>query len=368
MKTNFKMKKAFKYLLLLVLTTRSLFAQTFSDKDIVERSFPVKPNTTVEVNNKYGRVNVKPWDKDSVKFVIELNLSSNNLARLQKTRNSIGFSFNASSYYVTATTDFGPSANQIMTELKGLSDALVPGKNTIDIHYTVYCPEAINLTVINKFGDLYIDDLRGMVRISLANGNMKVNSISGEAQIDLSFGNGTINYLSDGRISASYSDLTIKSAEKLNIDSKSSTLNIQDSDLLRINSRRDKLRLGTISEIQGTTNFSQIWIENLSCRIILGMKFGNLNLEKIDPEFCEVNLNSEFTDIELGMIQGTDYEAVITRHRDGSVSLPATETERITLPGNESLVETTFRRGNAKNYAPLRIMATQKCYIGISEK
>jgi hypothetical protein len=282
-------------------------------------------------------------------------------------RSSINFNFNSSNYYITATTDFGNSGNQILTEIQGLSDALVPGKNSINIHYTVYCPEAVNITIINKFGDVYIDDLRGNVKISLANGDMKINSISGEAQIDLSFGTGMIGHLADGIIAASYSDLSLKSAEKLQITSKSSTLNLGEADLIRMDSRRDKLYFGKIGELHGTTNFSQLWIEELDCLLAMSMQFGNLSVDKISRNFCDINLNSEFTDINLGINEGTPYNLAISHHRDAFISVPENPagTERST---DNALEFMSVQRGNSKDASPITIKAVQKCYVNLREK
>jgi hypothetical protein len=203
---------------------------------------------------------------------IELIIRSNNLSKMNKTRNSIDFDFTATSYYVTALTNFGNTGRQIFTELKNLSDALIPGKNSIEVNYRVFCPASINLSIINKFGDIYIDHLRGEVNISLANGDMKINSISGETQIDLSFGNGIINYLSDATISSSYSDINIKQSVKLKLNSKSSTLNIGEVDFLVVDSRRDKYIIDRLHTVRGSTNFTRFWLEELACEFNLDMK------------------------------------------------------------------------------------------------
>lgn len=347
-----------------------IFGQTFSDKEVTEKVFPVTPQTTIEVNNKYGKVHVVPWRKDSVKFVIDLNVTSNSLSKLHKIKNSIRFDFTSSIYYVTAITDFGSAGNQIVTELRNLSESLLPGKNNIEVNYRVYCPESVNLTIINKFGDIYIDDLRGEINISLSNGDMKVNSISGEAQIELNFGSGIINQISDANISTSYSDLNIKRSEKLQIVSKSSTLHIDDADMIKVDSKRDKLFFAEVYALRGSTNFSQIWLEQLKCEVDLDMKFGDLTIDKLETDFCNVDIRSNYADINLYLQKQTQYKADIYYHKDAYLDLPADEKtlDLTTVNKSEEELHSFYKTGTGENLSPIKIQALEKCYINLIYK
>ena len=98
------------YKILLILSSlmvrNSHPAQTFTEKKNAQRVFQAGPETTIEVDNKYGKIHVVSWQKDSVKFLAELVVSSSNLARLQKIKNNIRFNFQSSAWYITATTRF----------------------------------------------------------------------------------------------------------------------------------------------------------------------------------------------------------------------------------------------------------------------
>jgi hypothetical protein len=353
-----------------IIVCSPLKAQTFSENQSITKAFPVSAKTNVEVDNKYGKVHVITWAKDSVKFVVDLNISSNNLDKLKKIKNNVNIDFTSTPYYVTASTDFGSTSNQIFTELRNLSDALIPGKNSIEINYTIYCPESINLSIINKFGDIYIDDIRGEIKISLSNGDMKINSINGTAQISLDFGSGIINHVSDAQISVSYSDINIKAAEKVQLVSKSSTINISDIDILNIDSKRDKFYIDKIQSITGVSNFSSIWVENLYCRIDCSLKFGNLNVDKIYPDFCDVNVTTEFADINLYLDPKTFYEADIFYPSSAYVGFPGDENQigLTTVERSENEWHSFYKKGSNEVLPQLRISAMQKCYINLVEK
>ncbi len=357
-------------LIFAVLWPVSLCGQTFTDNKKEEKTFRAGPETTIEVDNKYGQIHVIPWKKDSVRFEANALISSNNLSRVQKIKNNIRFDFSASDYYVTATTDFGNTGNQIFTELKNISDNLITGKNSIEINYTIYCPEKVNLSLINKFGDIYMDDISGRVKVSLSNGDIRINSIDGEAQIEVNFGTGVINHLTDGRLSVAYSDLMIRKADKLNLTSKSSTINITDAGLIKLESHRDKLFITNVSHLIGSGDFSQIWVDNLLCECSANLKFGNLTIDKVSADFCKLDLQSEYTDINLSLEKGVWYHADLFYIQNAFVSFPGSE-ESLGVTKEDSSpdeVHASWHRGQGNNLPELKIKALQKCYVNISQK
>jgi len=345
-------------------------AQTFSNTKSVSHSYKVTPETTVEINNKYGKIHVIPWDKDSVRITASLSVYSNNLSRLEKVKNSIDFKFTVTKFYISAFTDFGTSSNQILTELKSLSDAIITGQNQIEINYLVYCPAQINLNLVNKFGDIYIDDMIGKLKISLSNGDLKINSVEGESQIELAFGSGIINDMREGQLSVSYSDLKIKDAMRIDIDSKSSTVNIDRADFIKIMSRRDKYFINTVENFYSNSEFSQIWIENLLCDIDCTLKYGSLTLSEIKKEFCNINLNSEYADLNLTLSESSKYEADIFYPDGASVNFPVNKDKYNFRNEREGSIQwhASYKTGSGENLPKIRVNALQKSYISVLEK
>jgi hypothetical protein len=345
-------------------------AQTFSNNKSASQTYKVSPETTVEINNKYGKIHVIPWDKDSVQITASLNVYSNNLSRLEKVKNSINFNFTNTKFYISAITDFGTNSNQILTELKSLSDAIITGQNQIEINYLIYCPAQINLNLVNKFGDIYIDDMIGKLKISLSNGDLKINSVEGEAQIELAFGSGIINDIREGQLSVSYSDLKIKDALKLTIDSKSSTLNIDRADYIKIISRRDKYFINTVENFYCNSEFSQVWIESLLCETDCSFKYGSFTLSGINMDFCNINLNSEYTDLNLTLHMASRYEADIFYPEGASVNFPINKDKYGFRNEREGSTQwhAYFKNGSGENLPKVRVNASQKSYISIVEK
>ena len=345
-------------------------AQTFTDNKVISKIFVVTAETTVEVNNKYGNVQIITWPKDSVKFIVEMKVGSSSLSRLQKIKNSVNFDFTATNYYVTGRTDFGTTGNQIFTELKNLSDVILTGSNQVQINYSVYCPENINLNIINKFGDIYIDDVKQYLRISLSNGDLRINSVKGNAQIEMGFGSGIINFAENLQLTIAYSDLKIKEAGKLNLDSKSSTLNIDKASFIKFTSRRDKYFISNTKNFYGNADFTQIWLDGMECETDCSLKFGNLNISEISKNFCRINLNTEYTDIDLSFMRESKYDADIFYHKDATVSFPLNiDNYGLKIDDDNDLKKHAwYKTGQGETLPKMRISAIQKCFISIREK
>ncbi|MCF8379363.1 MAG: hypothetical protein K9H49_07285 [Bacteroidales bacterium] len=357
--------------LLLVFMHGNLQAQGFSDREFTVKTFPVNPQTSIEVNNKYGDVHVLTWKKDSVKFIIDLKINSSSRERLQKLKAEIRFDFTSSKYYVTANSNFGGTGNQIFAELRSLSESLIPGKNSIEVNYTIYCPESVNLSINNKFGDLYIDDLRGEINLNLSNGDMKINSLNGESNIELYFGNAIINHLTDSKITLSYAELKLKQAEKLQTITKSSTIHIEEVDLLKIESRRDKYFLADVYNMQGNSDFSQIWLEKINCDLDMNLKFGDLRIDYIPANFCKLDIVSDYADLNIYIAKNAVYKADFYYKPEAFISFPGNVAETSLTTINQSTgepIHSFYSTGNGENLPSIKVQAIEKCFINVINK
>lgn len=340
-------------------------AQSYRDHQV--RSFPISPETTIEVNNKYGKVHVVTWEQDSVRFEIDLRIEANNEQKLRKLKQGISFDFTSNNYYVVAKTIVTKTGGKI-TEFV---DAFVPS-NQVTINYLVYIPKDVSLKLENKFGDVFMDDFTGDLELTLSNGDLKANSLTGNTTLRLSSGNGVVNQIGKARIYTSYSDLHVKSSDRLTLDTKSSRITVDEVDYIKINSRRDKYRLMNANEVYGDGNFTTLNVSRLTHELNFSLKYGGVSIDYIRPEFSLVNLNSEYSDIDLIFAPGAKYHLDIIHHNDAMLSYPNRHANVETKDFNvdEKLILTYGTLGtNVGTGAPkVKITANKKCIINLIHK
>ncbi len=351
--------------LVLFLYPGGLLGQVYSDHKV--RKYKITEKTTVEVTNKYGKVHVITWDKDSVKFEVDLRISANSYPKMQKLKDNISFDFTATKYYIVAKTRFSNQAGII----SDFVDAFIPS-NRVTINYLVYVPRNANLKIENKFGDVYMDDFSGHLEIILSNGDMKANTLTGSPTIKLNSGDGTINSIQNGKIFVAYSDLRIKQAKHLNIDTKSSRITINKAADLTINSSRDKFNIEEISDLSVTGYFTSLNIEHLKKELRCSLKYGNLMVERVDDSFSFINVESEYADVDLFFKRSTTYNLDITHHNDVYINLPASlarmKTKDLDIPEKLKLTYGKVGSTASETSNKVKISATKKCIVNIIHK
>ncbi len=340
----------------------SVGAQTYTDRQKIERSFPANPETRLDLSNKYGTVHVLPWKKDSVRIEIDLFIKSSSTSKLQKLKKSVEFEFTDTKYYIIARTDFGGRGGSFFSDLK----EIIPSKNQVKIDYTVHVPPGLNITLSNKYGDIYIDDMKGSVSVNLSNGDIKANSLTGESNISLNFGNGIINELNIAKLNIAYADIEIQKANQLNIESKSSKIRIHEAGILKTNSRRDKFTISRTDNLLGESWFSDIWLYRLNEEINYSPRYGALKVDSISTRFSLINIYTENADLRMVFDRRSSYQLEVLKHEDVVLQLPEEygplevvdrETEAVHLKG---MVGPSSSTGSQ-----VKIKAPKKCIINL---
>ncbi|MFC2115287.1 hypothetical protein ACFLTU_02340 [Bacteroidota bacterium] len=364
-----KFSKGFAVLGILLVSGIYAHAQTYSESQKIVRSFAAGPETRLDLSNKYGTVHIIPWKKDSVHIAIDLSIKSSNAAKLEKLKRNVDFEFTDTKYYIIANTIFGAKSNNFFSDLKDLSGTIIPTKNDVKIDYTVQVPSGMNINITNKYGDIYIDDMKGSVSINLSNGDIKANSLSGETNISLNFGNGIINELSNAKLNIAYADLEIHSAGQLRIESKSSKVRIHQVEILKTLSKRDKYVVSQIDNLFGESWFSDIWLYKMNEEINYSPNYGALKVDSIPEYFSFININTEFADLNMVFERSASYQLEILMHDNVILHLPDEYGELEIIDREEEAVHLKSMVGPTHNTAArVKISAPKKCIINIQTR
>ncbi len=366
--TAMNYKKLLALVLLTLFFASAIRAQLYTKK--ITKSYRINSSTTIDIFNKYGKVHVVTWDTDSVRFEVNLRIQANSGSKLRKMKDNISFDFTGTEYYVIAKTRLGPKSGGLFTDLMDIAESLITSENSVTIDYLVFMPEYASLKIENKFGDIYTDDLKGNVDIVLSNGDLKSNRFDGNTVIKISAGDAVVNSIDNGKLSVSYSDFQIKDADRLNIESRSSRINIEKVNFLKINSRRDKIYIPLINNLYGESYFSDFTIQKLNNELNYNFKYGNLSVALINHSFSFININSEYTDLDLIFEKESSYELDISHHQDVILHYPTriAKTEEKVLNEEEKLLLTYGRVGYKTSSSKLKINAPRKCIVNIIHK
>lgn len=348
-----------------ILLSTGVRAQVYSER-IVKR-FAGSDESTIEVINKYGKVHVVAWAKDSVKFEIDYRITATDNKKLSKLKNDITFDFTSTNHYTVAQTKFEKSGGVFSDVVQ----TIIPS-NSVIINYVVFVPERANLNIENKFGDVFIDDFSGNISLNLSIGALKANNLNGNTSLNLNSADAVVNSIKRGSVTMRYSDIEITSLKKLELNTKFSKVIVNKADDMKITSRRDSYDIKHVTNLSGVGDFTKMKIDYLGGEINFSNKYYSILIEDINKDFELVNLDSEITDIELVFQRGTAYNLDVTHHEEVQLTYPveAAKLETKELDPDKKLLLTygTIGRSTDKGLSKVKIVAEKKCVIDLKQK
>ncbi len=325
-----KKLKQIRYFLVAVVFMPLLATAQFTDTKEINKTFKILPETQIEILNKYGKIEIKTWEKDSVAFNIKIRVEEKKLSKLEESIRGIDFDITNSEHYLIVRTDVEKNKSSLTKELIRFKETLLKSDGNIQVDYTVWMPNSNRLKIENKFGDIYIGDYKGEINIDLSNGNLKAHNFDKQIDLILNFADASINYIKQGRLECNFSDLFIRDAETLRINSKSTEFEFENILNLDADSRRDKFRIRQIELLEARSSFSSFRLNEIIDRINLRSEYGDIDINKVASDFSNMNIESKSMDINIYFDPKTNFNFDITNTKsevDYSSAFKVVDTE-----------------------------------------
>lgn len=239
-----KLIRPFKTVLsLLLLLQVNAFAQNDSDnnnqnkkkyafekKKSVNRSYQVSSSDKLNIQNSFGSVEVKTWDRNEIKVDVEIEVSANTEALAQKILDRISVEDEKNSKGISFETK--------MKEIKNSKD----DKSSMSINYSISMPANNPLTIKNEFGSTTVPDFRGEVDLTSKFGSLTTGNLASIKGINVEFGKANLANITGAPVTIKFSKAVISklsgavklnlefcSSVKLNLDVNLSSLDLKTS-------------------------------------------------------------------------------------------------------------------------------------------
>ena len=296
------------------ITKRKDFTKT------IKEEFQISAKGEVAIHNKYGEVNVKVWDQNKVKIVVNITVNARNENDAQAVFDRIDIDFSNGSSFVKAATTIG--AQKKSWSWWGGSD-----KHDYTIDYEVHMPRTGELDVHNKYGNTFVEEIDNKVSLEVKYGNFRLDAAR-ELDVYLGYGNGTVIKSGDTRAVISYSKFRLKEAQDLDVESKYSKIYLDNGDDVISESKYDTYSLGKIGDFTNNgkydnieivsvrnlntfSKYSNLIIEKINNSAIFDLHHGGVRIDKLEKGFSEVRINSKYTDFKIFVAQGASYSVDI---------------------------------------------------------
>jgi Putative adhesin len=289
----------------MMFTNYGIYAQENQVSKTYHQEYPVSNNSSLLIDNKYGSIDVKNWNENKITIDVIVKLENHNKDKAKKQLDQIKVEISQEGNEIKAITD--------MDENFFTGHGWFNSDNReLTINYTINMPASLDVTLKNKYGDIFINELSGKAEIFLKYGNLKANKIGRGNTEPFAF------------LSMAYAKGSFEECNWLKIDLKYSTLNIDKSKALVVMSKYSKLLIGDCSSIVAESKYDEYKVEKLSNFVInaaysgfsfgeisrkieADIKYGDLKVNKVPASFESIKIENQYGGVKVSIDPSASY-------------------------------------------------------------
>lgn len=177
--------------------------------------------------------------------------------------------------------------------------------NVVEIEYRITLPENLKTDLINKYGELEVQDLKAELKAANRYGSTLINNIQKEVELELAYGQSEItNLASSLNLDSAYAENTVKNISGSFVLESAYGFN-KISDLksdFRMNSRYGGAEISAVKDIDLQSRYTGFTISDVEGKITANLEYGDFRLSRIK----DLDLKLRYADVEISSIR--DYE------------------------------------------------------------
>ena len=319
------MKAIYKIIGILLLVPSVLFSTELNGKytktKTIKKEFTVSPNALVDLDNRYGSIDVTTWNENKVVLEIIITTSSNKESKAIDKLAEISVEISNSNSNVTAKTRIGKSSNW--------------GSNnnvSMDIKYIVKMPVSNNLNIDMDYGDVMVNKLNGNSNFNCDYGKLIVGELNGDSNdINLDYSRGSlIEKMGNGNINIDYSSLNVSEAGNIDLNTDYSDTSFESVKNLNFNADYGSVSAENAISITGNSDYVNLDFGTIDDTLIINADYGSLKINKMGANFSEVKIKTGYVGVKIGVDPNSSFDYIINT-KYGGVSIPdnATSTKQI---------------------------------------
>jgi hypothetical protein len=280
-------------------------------KKYYTKEYAVSEGDKVSINNRYGKIEVKTWAKQSVKIEVHVIVKASSKSKAEEKHDEIKIYMDKTGNKVSGRTEI-ESSNQSWWTSWWNNDNNVK----LEINYTVFMPDNIDSFLENKYGNIYLPDLKTKANIVLKYGNLQASNILGDCIMELGYGKATFGTLKNLTATISYSDITCTSADAMVITSKYSkvhadqlkklistskydTYKVRTLEQLTMTGSYDDIEIGSVNNATVTLKYTGVDIDNIGGSMTADLSYGSMTIQALKNSFKKLVLSLSYAPVKI---------------------------------------------------------------------
>lgn len=296
------MKTMYKILLFLLIPA-SIFANEgkYTKTKTVKKEFTVNKDALLNINNKYGNIDIVTWNENRIVFEVVITTNGNDEDKVMKRLDDISVEFSNSSSNVSAKTMIEKTSNWSWF---GNNDNV-----NFKINYTVKVPITNHVDLSNDYGNILIDKLEGSAKINCDYGKIIIGSLFHKNNsINLDYApESTISFVNEAKINADYSKLIVDKSNSVQLNADYSTINFELIDKLDFNCDYGNVTVENAKDIRGNCDYVVVKVGKLIDKLVLNASYGAVKVNELQKDFRLVDIKSSYTGLKFGVDQNATF-------------------------------------------------------------
>lgn len=285
------MKLKFKLLtLLLAISCATVFAG--QNEFTKEHHFAYTKDAveSLKITNKYGQVTISDQGGDSITIDVTVMVEHASENKAEYLLDQIEIDVRKSGSKLIAETEIGTSFKS---------------KQNFKINYNINIPADRALEIINKYGNVVLDELNASGNFTIDYGNITAGNMQapdGES-ISLSLAYSKADFQDVNRLGAEikYSKLYMGASESVILESRYSTIDASKIGNLKFDSRYDGVSIDELGKLKAESKYTNYSIDRLHSDLILDNGYGSVRVESVSSNFNLIDITNNYGGIRLGL-------------------------------------------------------------------
>lgn len=300
----------------------------FEKKKMLTFSYTLKSSERISINNQFGDVKFKIWDKDAIRVDVTVTANAPSEEKAEDFLKTVEIRADQENGLVSFKTDINRSkSGNNVNWSRNPED-----RNQLKVDYMVYMPNNHPLLLNNSFGDVYLPEFISVIDVKQNYGTLYADHIRNTgSSVNVAFGKAFIKSMNGGNLKAEYSTLLLDEADKTKLHNSFGKINAKR--LIDVNGIIS-YSTGVIETIKETANFKIDFSD--------GLKFGS-----IDNDSKMIHIDCNYSSVEIPLPPSAKFDVKSTY---GSVRFPE---------DREIRFSTNSEKEKEKGYNPT------KTYIGV---
>jgi hypothetical protein len=260
------------------------FAVAQRTERTAEKTFKALPGTTLEIDSKFGDVQVLTSPTSDVEVMATFWVEGKNPRQAEELLKNLD-----ADIYQQDTSVFIKSVFP-----ESLSNR---GNLKFQIDFTIKAPEGINLNLRSRYGSVYLAEINGLANLEIAYGSIQALKLGrGNEkplnQLRMSYSSGTVEETSWLKTDLAYSKLVVEKADAMVSMSKYSVLTFEECSSIASQSKYDTYKAGVLNNYAGNHSYSNVKIEELKNKLEITSSYSNVRIEDVRETFEKVLINN----------------------------------------------------------------------------